>query len=99
MYETFKRFTDESLFAARGADPYVQSHPMPAERVRALEELARSSPYWTRRTIPLADAPRHGARKNLRLHGAAGHRLPALSVVEHSLPARYAHAISTYLPW
>ncbi|MGH6709394.1 MAG: M48 family metallopeptidase, partial [Bradyrhizobium sp.] len=44
MYETFKRFTDESLFAARGADPYVQSHPMPAERVRALEELARSSP-------------------------------------------------------
>ena len=30
MYETFKRFTDESLFAARGADPYVQSHPMPA---------------------------------------------------------------------
>src|SRR6201987_1550085 len=31
MYETFKRFTSESLFAARGADPYLQSHPMPAE--------------------------------------------------------------------
>src|SRR5436190_11478761 len=30
MYETFKRFTDESLFAARGSDPYVQSHPMAA---------------------------------------------------------------------
>src|SRR5204863_3916176 len=42
MYETFKRFTDESLFAARGSDPYVQSHPMPAERVNALQELARS---------------------------------------------------------
>src|SRR6478672_3867185 len=37
MYETFKRFTNESLFAARGADPYVQSQPMPAERVAALE--------------------------------------------------------------
>src|SRR6266404_9131372 len=46
MYETFKRFANDSLFAARGADPYVQSHPMPAERVAALEELARSSPYW-----------------------------------------------------
>src|SRR3989440_9197619 len=46
MYETFKRFTNDSLFAARGADPYLQSHPMPAERVAALEELARSSPYW-----------------------------------------------------
>src|SRR5258708_24617970 len=36
MYETFKRFTNDSLFAARGADPYLQSHPMPADRVAAL---------------------------------------------------------------
>src|SRR5947209_3874703 len=34
--ETFKRFTNDSLFSARGADPYLQSHPMPAERVAAL---------------------------------------------------------------
>src|ERR1700693_3301779 len=27
MYETFKRFTNESLFAARDADPYLQSDP------------------------------------------------------------------------
>jgi predicted Zn-dependent protease len=46
MYETFKRFTDQSLYSARGADPYMQSHPMPAERVEALGELVRS-----RRTI------------------------------------------------
>src|SRR3954467_8933264 len=39
MYETFQRFTNESLFAARGVDPYLQSHPMPAERVAALGEL------------------------------------------------------------
>src|SRR5689334_23605380 len=26
MYETFKRFTSDSMFAARGADPYLQSH-------------------------------------------------------------------------
>ena len=52
MYETFKRFTNDSLFAARGADPYLQSHPMPAERVAALEELARSSPYWDKKDDP-----------------------------------------------
>jgi predicted Zn-dependent protease len=52
MYETFKRFTNDSLFAARGADPYVQSHPMPAERVAALEEMARSSPYWDKKDDP-----------------------------------------------
>src|SRR5258707_2683719 len=39
MYETFRRFTNDSLFAARYADPYLQSHPMPAERVAALQEL------------------------------------------------------------
>ena len=52
MYETFKRFSNESLFAARGADPYVQSHPMPAERVDALEGLARTSPYWDKKDDP-----------------------------------------------
>src|SRR5207237_4856221 len=52
MYETFKRFTDEGLFAARGADPYLQSHPMPADRAAALEELTRSSPYWDKKDDP-----------------------------------------------
>src|SRR5215468_6683038 len=52
MYETFKRFTSDSLFATRGADPYLQSHPMPAERVAALEQLARSSPYWDKKDDP-----------------------------------------------
>src|SRR5947209_9028763 len=52
MYDTFKRFTNDSLFAVRGADPYLQSHPMPAERVAALEELARSSPYWDKKDDP-----------------------------------------------
>ena len=52
MYETFKRFTNDSLFAAHGADPYYQSHPMPAERVAALEEIARTSPYWDKKDDP-----------------------------------------------
>jgi predicted Zn-dependent protease len=51
MYETFKRFSEQSLYAAAGADPYNMSHPMPAERVRALAELARSVRIGTRRTI------------------------------------------------
>jgi len=52
MYETFRRFTNDSLFAAHGADPYVQSHPMPAERVAALEQMARTSPYWDKKDDP-----------------------------------------------
>ena len=45
MYETFKRFSSDSLFAARGAD--LSAIASDADRARrALEELARSSPYW-----------------------------------------------------
>ncbi|MBN8987552.1 MAG: M48 family metallopeptidase [Rhizobiales bacterium] len=98
MYETFKRFTDESLFAARGADPYVQSHPMPAERVRALEELARSSPYWDKKDDPALqlrhDMVRAKISAFMERQDTVYRRYPLANT---SLPARYAHAITTYL--
>ncbi len=88
MWETFKRFTSDSMFAARGADPYLQSHPMPAERVAgaggtgALQSLLGQAGRSRG-----AAAPRHGARENLGLHGEAGYRLSPLSAVQHQ-PAR-----------
>lgn len=98
MYETFKRFTDESLFAARGADPYVQSHPMPAERVRALEELARSSPYWDKKDDPALqmrhDMVRAKISAFMERQDTVYRRYPLSNT---SLPARYAHAVTTYL--
>ena len=98
MYETFRRFTDESLFSAHGADPYLQSHPMPAQRVAALESLARTSPYWDK-----ADAPALQARHDMMRAKTSGfmerpetvYRRYPLS--DTSLPGRYARAISTYL--
>jgi predicted Zn-dependent protease len=98
MYETFKRFTDESLFAARGADPYVQSHPMPAQRVAALEELARSSPHWDKKDDPALqlrhDMVRAKISAFMERQETVYRRYP---LSNNSLPARYAHAISTYL--
>src|SRR5438034_4066554 len=98
MYETFKRFTDESLFAARGADPYVQSHPMPAERVRALEELARSSPYWDKKDDPALQLRHDMVRAKIsgfmERQDTVYRRYPPSN---DSLPARYARAIATYL--
>jgi predicted Zn-dependent protease len=98
MWETFKRFTDESLFAARGADPYVQSHPMPAERVRALEELARSSPYWDKKDDPALqlrhDMVRAKISAFMERQDTVYRRYPMSNT---GLPARYAHAITTYL--
>ena len=97
MYETFKRFTEESLFAARGSDPYVQSHPMPAQRVAALEELARSSPYWDKKDDPALqlrhDMVRAKISAFMERQETVYRRYP---MSNNSLPARYAHAIATY---
>jgi predicted Zn-dependent protease len=98
MYETFKRFTDESLFAARGADPYLQSHPMPSERVSALESLARASPYWDKKDDPALqmrhDMVRAKISAFMERQDTVYRRYPLSNT---SLPARYARAITTYL--
>jgi predicted Zn-dependent protease len=97
MYETFKRFSNDILFAAHGADPYFQSHPMPAERVNALEELARSSPYWDKKDDPALqlrhDMMRAKISAFMERQDTVYRRYP---LSNESLPARYAHAIATY---
>jgi predicted Zn-dependent protease len=97
MYETFKRFADQSMFAARFADPYAQSHPMPTERLAALSELARTSPLWDKKDPPELQA-RHDMMR-AKLSGfmeapqTVARRYP---LSDTSLPARYARAIATY---
>ncbi len=97
MYETFKRFSEQGLFASRGADPYYMSHPMPAERVRALEELARTSPYWDKKDDPALqlrhDMMRAKVSGFMERADTVYRRYPASNT---SLPARYARAIATY---
>ena len=98
MYDTFKRFSDESLFAAHGADPYLQSHPMAPDRVAALEEVARSSPFWDKKDDPALQARHDMMRAKISAfmerQDTVYHRYP---LSDTSLPARYAHAITTYL--
>jgi predicted Zn-dependent protease len=98
MYETFKRFTNESLFAARGADPYLQSHPMPADRVASLEELAHASPYWDKKDDAALqmrhDMMRAKISAFMERQDTVYRRYPMSNT---TLPARYAHAITTYL--
>jgi predicted Zn-dependent protease len=97
MYDTFKRLGDDLLFAAHSADPYLQSHPMAAERVRALETLAKTSPTWEKH-----DPPELQARHDLMRAKLIGFLDRADSVMrryptsDQSLAARYARAISSY---
>jgi predicted Zn-dependent protease len=97
MVELFTRLTNESLFNSRYIDPYMQTHPMPAERVAALAALAKASPYWD-----VKDSPELQLRHDLMRAKLSGFLEQPDSVArryplgDHSLAARYARAISTY---
>jgi predicted Zn-dependent protease len=97
MYDTFKRMSNELMFAAQHVDPYVQTHPMPADRVAALEVLAKASPYWNK-TDSAELQQRHDLMR-AKLYGfldradTIARRYP---LNDHSLAARYARAIATY---
>lgn len=97
MYDTFKRMSSDSVFATQGADPYAQTHPMPADRVAALETIAKASPYWSKK-----DSPEMQLRHDLMRAKLVGFldRPETIARVyplrDQSLAARYARAISTY---
>jgi predicted Zn-dependent protease len=97
MHDSFKRLADQMLYVSRYIDPYLQSHPMPAERVRALEELAKASPHWDKKDSPALQA-RHELMR-AKLFGfmdrpdTVGRRYPP---GDASLAARYARAIAAY---
>jgi predicted Zn-dependent protease len=98
MVDLFKRLSNEVLFNSRYIDPYMQTHPMPADRVAALETLARASPYWDHKDPPELVLRHELMRAKLsgflERPGTIARRYPGS---DHSLPARYARAISTYL--
>ncbi len=97
MYTTFKRFADDILIVSSRVDPYLQTHPMPQERVAMLEDLVKTNPYWDK-----TDPPELLLRHDLMRAKLSGfldrpdtvmRRYPP---TDTSLPARYARAISAY---
>ncbi len=96
MYDTFKKFADDSLFSAHGANPYAQNHPMPQERMDALATLVHNQ-YWDKKDPPELQF-RHDLMR-AKLYGFTERPNVVLShypMSDTSLPARYARAISAY---
>ena len=97
MHETFKRLADQLLYQTRYINPYMQSHPMPSERVAALEGMAKASPYWDHKDPPALQLRHDLVRAKLygfleRADQVARRYPPS----DTSLPARYARAIASY---
>ncbi len=97
MIETFQRFAQDSLFISRRVDPYLQSHPMPRERIASLETVARASPNFEAK-----DSPQFIFRHEMMRAKLAGFMERPEAVLRRyppsnaTLPARYARAISAY---
>jgi predicted Zn-dependent protease len=97
LLDTFQRFNQDAMFKTASIDPYLISHPMPAERISNLEQLAAKSPYLKVKDPPALQARHEMARAKLFGFVATaeevGRRYP---LSDTSLPARYARAIVDY---
>lgn len=97
MLETFRRFESEQLFISQRIDPYLLSHPMARERIAALEELAKKSPYYNAKDPPALQQRHDLMRAKLvaftERPEAVARKYPAS---DSSLAAQYARAISAY---
>jgi predicted Zn-dependent protease len=94
MLTTFRRFANEILLSQQGMDPYLQSHPMPQERLSQLEDLARRSPFFAAKDPP-ALQERHDLMRAKLIAFTSAPQVTARSYPANdaSLPALYARAI------
>ncbi|MCA1298629.1 M48 family metalloprotease [Stappia indica] len=94
MLKTFSRFADQALFSAKYTDPYAQSHPMPRERLNALETLAKRSRYYNK-PAPTALQARHDMVRAKLLAFTSHPNVVARAYPssDRSLAAEYARAV------
>lgn len=96
MYDTFKRFANETMFESQYIDPYAVDHPMPEERMAELANLVHNQ-YWDKKDPPELQF-RHDMMR-AKLFGfmdRPNEVLRRYPPTDTSLPARYARAISAY---
>jgi predicted Zn-dependent protease len=97
MLQTFRFFADQSLGSAVAIDPYLQSHPMPQDRLAQLRVLAEGSPFFNAK-----DSPQLQFRHDLVRAKLVGFMNKNNAQIvfrkypdkDQSLPARYARAIA-----
>jgi len=95
MLETLE-FMASKLVGVQGINPYLQTHPLPQQRLTQLRALVTASPYYDN-TDPPELQFRHDLMK-AKLFGFLDDPQIVLNRYQNdqSLPAMYARAIATY---
>ncbi len=96
MLAMFRVLANESLASTTGSDPYAYSHPLPFDRLRALEATAQTSAYYNK-----ADDAGLMLRHKLAQAKLTGYLEPQQVFVKYSssdnsMPSRYARAIAFF---
>jgi predicted Zn-dependent protease len=97
MLATLKRLSDQNLLLTQKINPYLQSHPLPRERVIAIEALVAKGQFTSHR-----DSPELQRRHDLIRAKLVGFTWSTDKVMrryplgDSSLPAKYARAIVAY---
>lgn len=97
LIEGFQKLRNDQLIHGQRVNPYLQSHPLAVQRITALEERAKASPYFD-----VKDSPEEIARLRL-IQGKIRGFLQDVNVTlrqyplsDQSEPALYARAVAYY---
>lgn len=97
MVQVFKRFESQEVLSARRADPFAQSHPVPIERISALQNLVDASPYRdvkdSAETQYAFDMMRAKLRGYIQRPDVVFRQYPESNTAK---PARYARAMAHF---
>jgi predicted Zn-dependent protease len=96
MIKTFRYFAEQSVGSIR-PDPYVLTHPMPAERIAQLQELAQKSPYLNQKDPPQLQLRHDFVRAKIAAYTYQNNpQRIARQFSGDGLPSRYARAIAAF---
>lgn len=94
MLITFERFSSALALSGAKVDPYRISHPLPRERIAALETLAKQSPYYDKKDPPELQLRHDMARAKIAAYTGQFTELRRMFKNNpRGLPARYGEAI------
>lgn len=97
ILKVFKNFATQEALSARSQDPYARSHPMSMDRLAALEEKLKASPFFTKEESPTTRSEYELIKAKVR--GFLDQPLTTLRNYPESRkdqPAHYARAVAYY---
>lgn len=97
MLAVMKRLADQNLLLSQSINPFLQTHPLPRERVTQIEDLIAQSPYTNRKDPPALQLRHDLVRAKLvGFTWSADKVLRRYPMKDQSLPAKYARAVLAY---